>query len=240
MKKIPTIIVLICGLLCTNMQNTVRYDYYYLRDIVENYYYYQYPNSASEIIQFTEYCLTVDTNYFSSPEKKIIQSKILPRLDNSNIQIINNDGFGILQNNDTLFYYKKQLFSPCEIDLFIGDSVQEYYAFYNKFSKPRFFNEEGHAIILSGQNIEFQNDLVKYAELQIRMNGIPFRYYVNGKDTIPVFLFLEYDFENGLRSFCDKKKTLHESYYQPLDSLCNRFCNENKIARIIFSSLNYQ
>lgn len=141
MKKIPTIIVLICGLLCTNMQNTVRDDYYYLRDIVENYYYYyyQYPNSASEIIQFTEYCLTVDTNYFSSPEKKIIQSKILPRLDNSNIQIINNDGFGILQNNDTLFYYKKQLFSPCEIDLFIGDSVQEYYAFYNKFSKPRFF-----------------------------------------------------------------------------------------------------
>lgn len=31
MKKIPTIIVLICGLLCTNMQNTVRDDYYYLR-----------------------------------------------------------------------------------------------------------------------------------------------------------------------------------------------------------------
>lgn len=54
------------------MQNTVRDDYYYLRDIVENYYYYQYPNSASEIIQFTEYCLTVDTNNFSSPEKKII------------------------------------------------------------------------------------------------------------------------------------------------------------------------
>lgn len=141
MKKIPTIIVVICGLLCPNMQNTVRDDYYYLRDIVENYFYhyYQYPNSASEIIQFTEYCLSVDTNYFSSPDKKIIQSEILPRLDNSNIQIINNDGFGILQNNDTLFYYKKQLFSPCEIDLFIGDSVQEYYAFYNKFSKPRFF-----------------------------------------------------------------------------------------------------
>ena len=43
------------------------------------------------------------------------------------------------------------------------------------------------------------------------MNGIPFRYYVNGKDTIPVFLFLEYDYENGLRSFCDKKKTLHDT-----------------------------
>ena len=97
MKKIPTIIVVICGLLCPNMQNTVRDDYYYLRDIVENYFYhyYQYPNSASEIIQFTEYCLSVDTNYFSSPDKKIIQSEILPRLDNSNIQIINNDGFGI-------------------------------------------------------------------------------------------------------------------------------------------------
>ena len=71
MKKIPTNIVVICGLLCPNMQNTVRDDYYYLRDIVENYYY-QYPNSTSEIIQFTEYCLTVDTNNFSSPEKKII------------------------------------------------------------------------------------------------------------------------------------------------------------------------
>ena len=242
MKKIPTSIVVICGLLCPNMQNTVRDDYYYLRDIVENYFYhyYQYPNSASEIIQFTEYCLSVDTNYFSSPDKKIIQSEILPRLDNSNIQIINNDGFGILQNNDTLFYYKKQLFSPCEIDLFIGDSVQEYYAFYNKFSKPRFFNETGHAIILSGKNIEFQNDLVKYAEQQIRVNGIPFRYYVNEKDTIPIFLFLEYKFEKGLCNFCDKKKTLSESYYQPLDSLCNRFCSDNKIARIIFSSLDYQ
>ena len=30
--------------------------------------------------------------------------------------------------------------------------------------------------------------------------------YVNGTDTIPVCLFLEYDLKNGLRSFCDKKK----------------------------------
>lgn len=69
------------------------------------------------------------------------------------------------------------------------------------------------------------------------MNGIPFRYYVNEKDTIPIFLFLEYKFEKGLCNFCDKKKTLSESYYQPLDSLCNRFCSDNKIARIIFQVL---
>lgn len=242
MKNTPIIIAIICGLLCVNIQAPVEDDYYPFRDIIENYYlhYYEYPNSVSEIIQFTEYCLTVDTNYFPSPEKKTIQSKILPRLNNRNIQIINNDNFGILQNNDTLFYFKKYLFSPCEIDLFIGDSVQEYYAFYSKFSKPRFFDEVGHAIIPSEKDIDFQNDLIKFTEQQTRINDIPFRHYMNGKDTIPVFLFLEYELGKGLRDFCDKKKNLNKTYYQPLDSLCNKFCSNNKITRIIFSSLDYQ
>ncbi|WP_299088827.1 hypothetical protein [uncultured Bacteroides sp.] len=242
MKNISIAIAIICGLLCVNTQNQVNDNYYCLKGLVENYYYhyYKYPNSVSEIIQFTEYCLTVDTNYFPSPEKKIIQSEILPRLNNLNIQIVNNDNFGILQNNDTLFCFKKYLFSPCEINLFIGDSAQEYYAFYNRFSKPRFFDKAGFAIILSEKAIDFENDLIKSTEQQIGINSISFRYYMNEKDTIPVFLFLEYEFGKGLRDFCDKKKKLNTSYYQQLDSLCNEFCINNKIARIIFPSFDYQ
>ena len=52
----------------------------------------------------------------------------------------------------------------------------------------------------SNQSTTYTIVLPKYDETlkdiifidDFNVNGIPFRYYVNGKDTIPVFLFLEY------------------------------------------------
>lgn len=243
MKYILIVIATMCGLLCTNRQKPNRDYFHYFEYIMENYYYYyyQYPDSASEIIRFMEYSTTIYPDFDHFPENEIILSEILPILSGRDIQIKNDDYFTILQGDDTLFCRLRFLFSPCDIDRFIGKSSKEYYRFYSKFSRPRFFDKAGHAVILPEKVIEFQNDYITISERQIEISKTPFRYYINESGEVPIYLFLEYELGKGLRDFCSKEEEgLNGFYYQSLDSLCHDFCINNRIERIVFPSFDYR
>lgn len=213
------------------------------------YFHYSYPETISELVSFTQYCLSIGPGYDYYNWPDIIEKTVVPKLENDRdkVRIINNEDvyFGILLNNDTLFYstiYSAPI-TPCESKDFIGGDWREYYKLHNRFRSPRFFETEKQAII-TPHSVDslFQAKAKNVAECNIEIHNIdkPYKYYVHEQDTIPIYTFWNYKRSKGLHYFCDSTRAVPRSpYYEELEAMCCSFCDSLDIEKVIFLTLDY-
>lgn len=217
-----------------------------LTDIVNNYFYshYCYPESVEELIEFTEYCLKIDENFFSIPYSDFIRLYLLPKLKQEGVRIKKeNYNFILLKKQNILFCLNKQgtYFSPCDISLFIGKPPKEYHSFLEKYSKPRFFNRKELAILSVRLDSIFHLGVLELQKKYIKSSTVtlPYNTYAYENDTIPIYTFWEYRLGDKIHYYCDNKKSPNGNFYNDLTLFCDLFCLENNLSRIVFMLPDY-
>jgi hypothetical protein len=218
-----------------------------LQDMMDQYYYtyYSFPKNIDDLVAFTRYCITINSDSYSWPST--ISQLVLPQMDafKDELNIVNNNGLPcILLNKDTLFCYPPcyKLLFPCENRALTDTNFRKYKISYKRFLAPRFFSS-GHAVLLPAMYNLFQEQVEGVAKACINRSADdkPYHYYVHKTDTIPLYSLLEYRHRRGLSCFCDSAKSIPANrYYRQLDALCQRTCDSLKLEKIIFLIPDYK
>ncbi|WP_455585604.1 hypothetical protein [Bacteroides sp.] len=226
---------------------TIHKDYTSLYDLVENYYYlyYRYPKNIDDFFDFVDNSLKSDSSFYDNSYRDSVMLDMLSdiRKNSAKITIVEDSGFLIKTENDTLFYIadKHQIFSPCDISLFIGREPKEYQKFCSKYSFPRVYNKDGF-VYSSYIDSLFQYGVRSLQRKYIKIAITPcYQFYVYEKDTVPIFTFLEYKRKSKLKYFCKEDKDLPRlAYYRKLEKYCSLFCKRYNLNRIIFMTPDYK
>lgn len=247
MRKIFFLICTLCSMycspqVCTNMGSDSLYPY--LHNIVSGYYYdhYDYPTSIEELMSYMEF----NIGFYSEPYKQIIESLIIPVLDEnkSAISIVKDEDFGIYLGTDTLLYLSplSMFLSPCDIPIFIGKDPREYANFIRKFTHPLFFSQQGSAILQPEKlikNFELQFHGLQRSYFKLK-SDTGYNFYMHDNKKIPIHIFLEYKVNKGLYNYCTKEKIERKiDFYKTLDKLLDVFCRKHDCGRIVFVSPDY-
>lgn len=214
-----------------NKKNMINMGIQNIPDIYYDYYY-TFPDNIEEMCSF------IENQYdYKNDSSKIWKDAIkYLRANKGRIKIISNNSMFVIYEKGKKSYNKKNI---CSIFSMHYPEME----YLKRRNDVIFFNSNKRNIreILGSTVVD---SIITVFRKQINSilvsNSAEFKVSENKRYKFDQFdrMLLEYTIEDGLQPFCQNEtmKSFNENYIKALNILCEDFCNQYEVDRIIFSS----
>jgi len=207
-------------------------------------YHYEFPKNISQLIGFTNRLVEGYPELWDEPIMSLTITHDLPRLKDLQQKIsIETEESSILVRLNSNILYGYMISAPCDMDFLIEENLNEYAILVERFRSPRYFDMNGLAIIITEPlDLLFRKERSKLIKKYLKDGTYKMDTYNNEGNIIPVFIFLEYNYNtDDLSYFCQENKIFHSEvkFYTKLKSFLKQFCEANNMSRIIFQTPHY-
>lgn len=197
--------------------------------------YYRYPESISELCSFLE-------NHYDYIESDELWGAVLSYLreKENNIRVASQKDLFIVSQGSFLSYNKCDV---CAI-LALHSPMDKYVMRINEIN---LYNSSGRNLreIIGTNNIDSITDIFREMKRNVYLSDtIVYRLEENNLVKYDKYrrVLLEYDVTKGLDTFCSEESLILSEYpfFKKIEGICRRFCEEQKVNRIMFCSLVFK
>lgn len=226
-----------------------KIDLFYLQEIMNGYFqcYFEYPEDIQSLIHFEESYRQVYPNFWEQSYGNTVAPDYNLRYlkeHQNEICIWKNDTITIIQLNDSILSTLiNSPFGPCDLNLLVNKvDGRNYAAALKNLSSPRYFDNSGRAVIETNELDSLLNKKKLEIQTKFLIKGeFTFSTYEYNEETIPINVFFEYIYKDGLFYYCKEKEKVKSNlpFFQKLNESLKHFCKEYNISRIIFPLPEY-
>lgn len=222
-----------------------KIDLYSFEEMVEGYfqYYFEYPKTIESLIDFEEIFILAYPNFWPHPYKDIVINNLLYLKENQDaIKIERKETSIVIQLNESVLLNIAEELHPCSLTYFTDEYSRECFFLSNKFYSPRYFDENGYAIIQTEYlDSVFNKKKNQLQEEYLKQDEFTFPTFSFEKQDIPIYVFFEYSKNNRLSYFCERNNKFDSDllFFRKLENFLVEFCENSGIGKIIFPIPEY-